>query len=124
MKIIRKDTLKNGVKIQLEDWRDHNSAEYPNLYGLCIAAYPIAMNSGKYGMIRAHECFRLQITHNECKGYTNEDVKADYNALVTGDKALEDLAANFYNGEKDMWYLGMIPVHTNEWYAARIKYGI
>ena len=35
------------------------------------------------------------------------DVRADFEALKSGKKSLEDLAAHFWNGKKDMWYLGM-----------------
>ena len=31
----------------------------------------------------------------------------DFEALKSGIKSLEDLATHFWNGEKDMWYLGM-----------------
>ena len=33
--------------------------------------------------------------------------KADFEALKSGEKTLEDLADQFWNGEKDMWLLGM-----------------
>lgn len=52
MKILDKFVSENGTDIQLEDWGEHNSPEYPDLYGLCIAAYPIAKNTGKYRLIR------------------------------------------------------------------------
>lgn len=124
MKIIRKDTMPNGVKIQLEDWSEHNTEEYPDLYGLTIAAYPIARNSGTYGIIHAHECFRLQISANIYANYSNANVSADYDKLVSGQKTLQDLAPHFWNGKKDEWYLGMIEPGTDEWYKANIRYGI
>lgn len=120
MKIIRKDTMPNGVKIQLEDW----SKEYPDLFGLQIGAYPIAKNSGKYGFTLSGDRFRLTIATNTYDDYTNADVTADYEALVNGQKSLEDLAAHFWNGEKDKWYLGMFKPDTDEWYEARSRYGI
>ena len=112
MKVIERATMPNGTKIQLEDWSEHNSEEYPDLYGLTIAAYPIAQHTGKWRLIQYEKPFRLSIAHNSYAGYTNEQVKADYNALVNGEKALEDLSGRFWHGQKDMWYLGM-PVPNN-----------
>ena len=40
--------------------------------------------------------------------YTNEDIKADFEALKSGQKSLEDFAGHIWNGKKDMNYLGMI----------------
>lgn len=44
---------------------------------------------------------------NQYTGYSNNDVKADFEALKSGEKSLEDLKNYFWNGEKDMWLLGM-----------------
>lgn len=107
MKVIEMATMPNGTKIQLEDWSEHNSEEYPNLYGLQIGAYPIARHTGKYRLIEDRENFRLTIAMNEYTGYSNKDVRMDFEALKSGEKRLEDLASHFWNGEKDMWYLGM-----------------
>ena len=107
MKVIKKDKISNGIEIQLEDWREHNTEQFPNLYGFTIGAYPIAQKTGRFGWIRAGEKFRLSIANNQYQGYTNEQVKADYNALVNGEKKLEDLADYFYGGEKAKYYLGM-----------------
>lgn len=49
MKILDKFVSENGTDIQLEDWSEHNSPEYPDLYGLCIAAYPIAKKLKRRG---------------------------------------------------------------------------
>lgn len=107
MKILERAVMLNGTEIQLEDWSDKNTIEYPNLYGLEIGAYPIAKNTGKYRWIEGGQSFRLTISMNRHTDYTNEDVKADFEALKNGTKCLEDLAEHFWNGEKDMWYLGM-----------------
>lgn len=107
MKVIERAVMSNGTAIQLEDWGDQNTSEYPDLYGLQIGAYPIAKNTGKFKWIEGGQTFRLTISMNQYTGYTNEDVKADFEALKSGEKSLEDLAAHFWNGEKDMWYLGM-----------------
>lgn len=115
MQIIRKDTMPNGVKIQLEDW---------GKAGLAIGAYPVAMNSGKYGWVLQHRTFRLHIHEDASAGYTNLDVTADYERLVSGEKKIEDLSAHFWNGEKDKWFLGMFPPGTDEWWNASRRYGI
>lgn len=120
MKIIRKDTMPNGVAIQLEDW----SADYPGTLGLQIGAYPIAKNSGKYGFTHSGERFRLTIATNKFANYNNADVTADYESLLNGEKSLEDLAPHFWYGDKDKWYLGMFKPDTDEWYKARDRYGI
>lgn len=106
MKIIEHATLPDGTKIQLEDWSENNTEQFPDLYGMHIGAYPIAKNTGKY-WIQGGQPFRLTISQNKYTGYSNDDVRADFEALKNGTKALEDLAAHFWNGEKDMWYLGM-----------------
>lgn len=107
MKILDKFVSENGIDIQLEDWGEHNSPEYPDLYGLCIAAYPIAKNTGKYRLIRKGERFRLQISYNKYANYQNSDVRNDYEMLKSGEKSLEDLADHFSNGDEVKWYFGM-----------------
>ena len=107
MKVLERAIMSNETKIQLEDWSDNNTPEYPDLYGLQIGAYPIAKNTEKYRWIKKGDMFRLTISMNRHTGYTNEDVRADFEALKNGTKCLEDLSDHFWNGEKDMWYLGM-----------------
>ena len=107
MKIIERVTMPDGTEILLEDWSDKNTKQFPDLYGLTIGAYPIAKNTGKYGWIRSGESFRINISQNKYTGYSNDDVRKDFEALKNGTKSLEDLAAYFWNREKDMWYLGM-----------------
>lgn len=99
--------MTDGTEIQLEDWTEKNTEKYPNLYGLTIGAYPIARNTGKYRWIESGKAFRLSISQNEYTGYTNDRVEADFEALKSGNKKLEDLSERFWNREKDMWYLGM-----------------
>lgn len=108
MEIIERAVMPNGTEIQLEDWSSQNTLEYPNLYGLTIGAYPIAKNTGRGRWVESGERFRLTISYNNHSGYSNDDVKADFTALKNGKKHLEDLAARFWNGKKDMYYLGMI----------------
>lgn len=107
MKIIERAIMPDGTNILLEDWSDKNTEQFPDLYGLTIAAYPIAKNTGKYGWIRSGEEFCCSISQNKYTDYSNDDVRADFEALKNGTKTLEDMAAHFWNGEKDMWYLGM-----------------
>lgn len=87
--------MPNGTEIQLEDWSDKNTKEYPDLYGLTIGAYPVAKNTGKYRWIESGDTFRLSIHMNQYTGYTNDSVKADFEALKSGEKSLEDLADHF-----------------------------
>lgn len=107
MKIIERAVMPNGIEILLEDWSDKNTKEYPDLYGLEIGAYPIARNTEKYRWIESGDTFRLSISMNHYRGYSNDNVRADFEALKNGEKSLEDLADHFWNGEKDMWLLGM-----------------
>lgn len=107
MKIIERAVMPNGTEIQLEDWRDKNTQEFSDLYGLTIGTYPIAKNTKKYRWVKSGEKFRLQISANQYRGYLNDNVRADFEALKSGEKSLEDLADHFWNGEKDMWLLGM-----------------
>jgi len=107
MKILERALTPDGTEIQLEDWSEHNTEQYPDLYGLTIGAYPIAKNTGKYRWIEGGKTFRLSISKNKYMDYTDDDVKADFEALKNGKKKLEDLSKHFWNLEKDMWYLGM-----------------
>ena len=112
-KIIEKTVMPDGTKIQIEDWRSENTKENPDLYGFQIGAYPIAKNSSAW--VKSGENFRLTISHNDTMNYTNEDVKADFEALKSGQKSLEDLSEHFWNGKKDMYYLGMIWDYTEDY---------
>lgn len=109
MKVIEKAVMPNGTEIQLEDWSSHNTTSYPDLNGLSIGAYPVAKNTGENRWVRSGEKFRLTISVNNRSGYTDADVRADFDALKNGKKRLEDLADRFWGGKKDMYYLGMIP---------------
>lgn len=119
MKIIQKGKMPNGVEVQLEDWSEHNSPEYPNLYGLTIGAYPTAVHSGKYGFIRAGASFRLSLIAE-----TDAEVSAMYDQLIKGEATLADFEKHFYHGDKDRWYLGLFAPETDEWYKAKELYGI
>lgn len=95
MKILEKSTTKNGVEIQLEDWDGK----------LSIGAYPKAKNGIDF--IKYGETFHLTISENQYRGYSNDDVKADFEALKSGEKQLEDMAHLFWNGRKDAIILGI-----------------
>lgn len=107
MKVLEKATMPNGTEIQLEDWSEKNTEEFPNLYGLQIGAYPTAQRTSKSGFIQGGEKFRITISMNQYQGYTNDDVLNDFESLKSGKKVLEDLSAHFWNGKKDMYILGM-----------------
>jgi hypothetical protein len=107
MKALEKAVTPGGIEIQLEDWHDHNSEAYPDLYGFEIGAYPIAQRTSKWGWKQGGKKFRLSIATNKYQNYFDDDVKADFEALKTGEKKLEDLSEHFWNREKDMWCLGM-----------------
>lgn len=108
MQILDKAVMPDGTKIQLEDWHDENSKEYPDLYGYEIGVYPIAKNTGKYGFIESGQTFRLTLSCNNYKGYTDDMILTDYEALKNGTKTLVDLKDHFYQGPKDEFYLGLI----------------
>lgn len=103
MKVLENAVMPNGTEIILEDW----SEKYHDTLSLAIGAYPIAKNTGKYGWVKNNESFRISIHSNDYRNYTDDDVRADFEALKNGEKKLEDLSEYFWNGEKDMWYLGM-----------------
>lgn len=107
-KILNQAILPDGTHIQLEDWSENNTLEFPDLYGLQIGAYPVAKNGGCYGLVRKNEIFRLTISMNKYRNYTNEMVKTDYEALKSGSKSLIDLQDYYYNADKDKYYMGIL----------------
>lgn len=107
MRVLEKTVMPDGTEIVLEDWSSLNSEAYPELHGLTIGAYPVARNTTRHGWIEAGERFRLTISMNAYRDYTDADVRADFEALKAGTATLESLVHRFYNGEKDAWLLGM-----------------
>ena len=101
MRVLEEAQTPDGVDIQLEDWTD----VYSDVY--IIGAYPIAQRTGKFGWVQGGQKFRLSISTNRYKEYSHDDLVRDYKALKSGEKRLEDLAEHFWNGKRDMWYLGM-----------------
>lgn len=114
MQILNKAVMPDGTKIQLEDWHDENTKEYPDLHGYTIGAYPIAKNTNNRGWIRNGEPFRLTIAQNKYRNYTDENVLSDYEALKIGYKTLADLREYFWNNKRDEFYLGLIDTEP-EW---------
>lgn len=94
MRILEKSAMKNGVEIQLEDWDGK----------LAIGAYPTAKSG--FGFVKYGDKFRLTISENQYIGYSNDDVKADFEKLKNEEKHLEDMANLFWNGKKDAIMLG------------------
>ena len=64
IEVVERAKTPDGIEILLEDWRAKNTVEYPNLYGLVIAAYPKAKTSGRYGLIQFGKQFRLCVGMN------------------------------------------------------------
>lgn len=95
MKILEKSTMPNGTEIQLEDWDGK----------LSIGAYPIAKTG--YGFVKYGEVFRLTVSENQYISYSNEDVRADFKKLKSGEKQLEEMERLFWNGKKDAIMLGI-----------------
>ena len=101
MKIIDKATMPDGTKIQLEDW----SEDYPKLFGLVIAGYPIAQKTSEFGFIQYGKTMRVDIDYLK-KENANEQAKADFEALKNGNKILKDLKERFSDRAKTIDLLG------------------
>ena len=96
MKFLEKSAMENGVEIQLEDWDGK----------LAIGAYPVAKNGA--GFVKYGKKFRLTISENQYIGYSNDDVRTDFEKLKSGEKQLENMAHLFWNGNKDAIMLGIV----------------
>ena len=103
MKTVRETKTPDGIPLCLVDWEKEEDAEQ---YGYAIHAYPVAVNSTTW--VKKGEPFLLLIFSNRYKGYTNAMVQADFEALESGIKKLEDLSEHFWYHDKDMYRLGMI----------------
>lgn len=97
--ILRRDTMPNGTRIQIEDWKE----VYPTVEKtIKIAAYPTAKNGGYW--ISRGDTFRLDIS----RGFsTDNEVEYIYNGLISGDVTLEDLAEHYYDTDKAKYYMGL-----------------
>ena len=99
MMIVRKTTMPDGTEIQLE-----YDSTVGYALGWIIGAYPTAKVTGKYGWVRRGKTFRLTIYIAD----GNEKISnVIFNALETGDLKLEDLHKFYWNGNKDMFYMGL-----------------
>ena len=56
------------------------------------------------GFIERNKTFRLELSKLE----NDEQVENIFNELEKGTISLEELSDYFYNGHKDMYYLGMV----------------
>jgi len=101
MIVRERSEMPDGTKIQIEDWKE----DYPGVHDtLTIAAYPKAKNTGKYSWVRKGETFRLEIS----RGFkTDEHVKEVFDMLSIGCMKLEDLADNYWDGQKAKFYMGL-----------------
>lgn len=101
MKVLEKATTPDGTQIQIEDWKE----DYSCFNVLNITTYPTVRNGSKYQWIKQGEKFRLDI-----RNFNNdEDVKQAFNDLVNGIRQITDFSEQFYNGDKDKYYMGLIP---------------
>lgn len=97
--IVMRAVTPSMVKIQIEDWRE----VYPEVYTTnIIGAYPTAKQTGRYGIIRRGNSFRLSLD----KFKTDEEVMDIFNSLKAGRISFEDLSA--YMDDKGRYYLGLI----------------
>lgn len=89
MKIIKKGTMPNGTKIQLEDWHDDYPSIFPANY--CVAAYPIAKDSllryNLYCYPHIGKPFRLDFLFDGASA-----AEQAFQALQSGEKSFNDFA--------------------------------
>lgn len=96
LKIIDKTILPDGTEVQLEDWSADNATGYH--IGCSIGAFPIAQNTIR-GYCTKNKPFRVTVYNH--KGYTDDMLKIDYEALKNGTKTLTDLREHFWNRGMD-----------------------
>ena len=101
MKIRERNTMPDGTKIQIEDWKE----DYPGIFNtITIATYPKAKNTGKHNWVRRGESFRLELQR---EFDSDEQVEALFKQLVNGKVKLEDLSKHYWNGKRDMFIMGL-----------------
>ena len=97
-KILRKEVMPNGTKIQIEDWK-----EVYNEKTIWIGAYPKAKRDGRRGYPRKGESFRLTI----CRDFSSDaEVNLIFEALIKGELRLEDLGEHYYDTQRAKYYMG------------------
>ena len=109
MKVIETAKTPDDINIQLEEWGDNENHKYT------IGAYPVAKRNSKYNWIVAGKIFRITISENVYRNYTNEMVLSDYEDLKSGKKRLEDLADYYWNGDKDKWRMGLLEERPDDY---------
>lgn len=98
MKVIKRSTMPDGTKIQIEDWKNG----YTIFKTLSIAAYPVAKADSEYNIIKKNTTFRLDMS----TGFTSdEEVNKIFDDLENGKINLIDLSSHFWNGQKDKFLL-------------------
>lgn len=88
MKVIERAITPDGVKIQIEDWKE----KYSFINTLNISCYPTATKTqnSPFGL-RNGKTFRLNIS----KFSSDEEVKEIFKKLKTGNLLITDLSAKF-----------------------------
>lgn len=101
MVVKERNIMPDGTNIQIEDWKE----DYPGVHDtFIIAAYPKAKNTGKHSWVKKGDPFRLELS----RGFkTDEFVQDLFEKLVQGKTTLEELAVHYWNGDKDMYYMGL-----------------
>ena len=102
MKIKERNIMPDGTHIQIEDWK----ADYPGIINtISIVTYPKAKNTGKYNLVKRGETFRLELLREFS---TDEQAYKLFHQLICGEVKLEDLSKHYWNGKKDMYYMGLV----------------
>lgn len=98
MKVLKRDIMPDGTKIQIDDW----SKDYPNVYAYAstVGAYPVAKEDSEYGWIKRNQTFRLDLNFDN-----QEQAEQAFSYLLDGKKKLIDYQNYFHNGRKDLYYL-------------------
>lgn len=100
MKVLERSVMPNGIKIQLEDWKE----VYPNsTKTISIGAYPIAKNESYF--VKRNENFRLTLSRNFS---SDDEVRIIFESLIGGFLTLEELSDHYRDGDKDRYYMGLI----------------
>ena len=82
--ITTKGTTPDGIKIQIEDWR-----EVYNFYKtLHLIAYPVSQKTSEYGWIRGGEKMRYEMPYN---WHSDEEVLQAFEDLQSGKIKVTDL---------------------------------
>ena len=99
-KILERAVTPDGINIQIEDWTEI----YPDTYkAYNIGCYPVAKQTGRYGLIKKGDKFRCNI-----ENFTdNAKVKEVFELLKSGEKTIYDFEKNIID-LKYRYYLGLL----------------